>query len=215
MWTAKQAGELVLGTAESKLGAGALISAMVRRGVVARIEEGKYVVVEPGVNAAPVHVEQAPLPALSVVPPIDTPITLPAPIVAPAAQMQVEPVFLEVGTYVFSPGTFAIERDDRGGAVVTLLVAETDMRTGKALPREIELTPEEWASRRRITLTDVVDGNASAELFERIGVLEREAAHWRKEHDAAWALAQDYERQLNEYRQWEWAIKIAQQGKAA
>jgi hypothetical protein len=194
-WTAVEAADVLQ---RPRQGIGQLLEPMCRDGFIVRLDEGRYRFADNSEPAAPEPINPEPV----------------TPVRTPAAHMQVEPVFLEVGTYVFSPGTFAIERNDRGGAAITLLVAETD-RNGKALPREIELTPEEWNSRRRVTLTDVVDGNASADLFERIGELEREAAKWKKDCDAAWALAQDYERQLNEYRQWDWVIKIAQQGKAA
>jgi hypothetical protein len=195
---------------DNLLGAGALIGAMVSRGLVVKVSDGKYALPHPN---APV---QAPAPALKIT---QLPIQIeeraaPVPAANSRTVIETEPVFLEVGAYVF-PSTVLIERDDRGGAVVTLPVSETDARTGKSLPREIQLTPEEWATRRRITLIDVIEGSAPANLFDRISELEREVLRLRKDYDAAWTLAQDYEAQINEYRQWDWAIKIAQQGKAA
>jgi hypothetical protein len=85
-------------------------------------------------------------------------------------------------------------------------------RIGKALPREIELTPEEWKTRRRVTLTDIIDGNESTELFDRIGELERTVLHWRKECEAALTLAQENEQDAAKYRKHRRIIDAIEQG---
>ena len=178
-WSAKEAADIL---GHTRVGIGQLLEPMCRDGLIERLDVGKYRFID----------TPPPLPSFE-----------PEPVMfvrAPVMHPQIEPVFLEVGAYVFSPGTFAIERDDRGGAVITLLVSETDPRIGKALPREIELTPEEWKTRRRVTLTDIIDGNESTELFDRIGELERTVLHWRKECEAALALAQEYEQDAAKYR---------------
>lgn len=121
-------------------------------------------------------------------PPLDASTPLPRP--TPG-----DPLFLEVGTYAFSP-PFTVIQDDRGRAVVILPVAETDTRTGHTAPMTVEFTQEEWGARRTVTMADIAAGGR-VDLFERVAALERDNERLRKElsreradKEAAMALAE-------------------------
>jgi hypothetical protein len=115
------------------------------------------------------------------------------------------PAFLRVGTHTFSHFAAIIE-DDRGRADIILPVAETDVRTGHAAPLTMSFTAEEWAARRIVTMTDIVNGGR-VDLFERVTELERdndrlrkEAARERADKEAAMALAEESAQKLARFR---------------
>jgi hypothetical protein len=179
-WTSEAAAG-VLGL--QKLGMSAVWESLVRRGLVRRIEAGVYA---PGGAT-----ETPPMP--------------PAPSSQGPRLSSSDPQFLEVGTHVFSP-PFTIIQDDRGRAAVILPVAETDARTGHTAPLTVNFTAEEWAARRVVTMTDIVNGGR-VDLFERVTELERdndrlrkEAARERADKEAAMALAEESAQKLARFR---------------
>jgi hypothetical protein len=204
-WTAKQA--IVLLDKGNLLGAGALARSMVNRGLIVKVSEGKYRIANPNAPAQspaltiaqlPIQIEERATPASAV----------------SRTVIETEPVFLEVGAYVF-PSTVLIERDDRGGAVITMPVAEHHPQTGKSLPQEIQLTPEEWATRRRVTLSDLIGGSNDISLFDRVAELERANDALRRELAAITKDRNEWQALAEGYQEYDWLIEADKKRKAA
>ena len=186
-WTAVEAADVLQ---RPRQGIGQLLEPMCRDGFIVRLDEGRYRFADKSEPAAPEPINPEPV----------------TPVRAPTAHMQVEPVFLEVGTCLF-PSTVMIEHDLRGGVTVTYPVAEFDPKTGISAPREIRFSTEDWAARRRVTLSDIITNTPHVNLFDRVAELERENERLQREaikaranEETALAMAEQEQHAAKLYR---------------